>query len=185
MTNLLILEIISVLFNIVFLILFTKEVKYCWIFGILGSLLGALLFYYQKYYSESILYLFYAGIGIYAYIYWNVKSDKELGIKSMRLLDGIMLALGTSIAALGLGYVMSKTDADKPYLDALSTAFGVMATFLEIYKYLAAWLFWIAINAFTVWLYGIKELNFFALQMIIYTALSIRGYVLWNRKLNV
>ena len=185
MNNLLILEIISVLFNIVFLVLFTKEIKICWIFGILGSLLGALLFYYQKYYSESILYLFYTGIGIYAYIYWNVKTEDDLRIKKLRFIDGAMLFVGSAVAALGLGYVMSKTDADKPFLDALSTSFGVMATFLEIYKYLAAWLFWIGINAFTIWLYGIKELNFFAIQMIIYTLLSIRGYVLWNRKLNV
>jgi nicotinamide mononucleotide transporter len=185
MNWMLLLEAISVIFNIVFLVLFTKEIKLCWIFGILGSLLGALLFYYQKYYSESLLYLFYAGIGVYAYLYWNAKEDEGFGIKRLSIVNAIFITLSTTAVALGLGFVMSKTDADKPFLDALSTVFGVMATFLEIYKYLAAWLFWIAINAFTIWLYGIKELNFFAFQMIIYTVLSIRGYVLWKRKLSL
>jgi nicotinamide mononucleotide transporter len=185
MNYLLVLEIISVIFNIVFLVLFTKELRWCWIFGIVGSLLGALLFYYQKYYSESILYLFYAAIGVYAWMYWSKKNNDSFSVRSMRLADGVLITISCLLLAFGLGFVMSKTDADKPYLDAISTVFGIMATFLEIYKYVAAWLFWIAINAFTIWLYGIKELNFFALQMIIYTGLSIRGYLLWNRRLNV
>ena len=179
----LLLEALSVILNILFLVLFTKEIKLCWVFGILGSLLGAILFYYQKYYSETLLYLFYTGIGFYAYRYWNVKENETFTIKPMSSKMAFTLILSTTLLALGLGFIMTKTDADKPYLDALSTVFGIIATFLEIYKYLAAWLFWIAINAFTVWLYGIKELNFFAFQMIIYTLLSIRGYWLWSQKM--
>jgi nicotinamide mononucleotide transporter len=79
---------------------------------------------------------------------------------------------------------MSKTDASKPYYDALSSVFGVIATFLELYKFLISWSFWIVINAYTVWLYGIKELNFLTFQMIVYTLLSIYGYRKWRTKIN-
>ncbi|MFT4827030.1 MAG: hypothetical protein ACI96L_000314, partial [Paracoccaceae bacterium] len=40
MDTLLILEITSVLLNITFLFLLIKEKKVCWIYGILGSLIG-------------------------------------------------------------------------------------------------------------------------------------------------
>ena len=79
---------------------------------------------------------------------------------------------------------MTKTDASKPYFDALSSVFGVIATFLELYKFLISWGFWIAINTYTIWLYEIRELNFLAFQMIVYTLLSIHGYRKWSAKIN-
>jgi nicotinamide mononucleotide transporter len=183
MNTLLVLELISVLFDIVFLFLLIKEKKQCWIYGIIGSLLGAFVIYHNNYYSETLLYLFYAAIGVYGYIYWDSKKGKLFGIKRTSGLQVVYLLLTGILASLGLGYLMSKTNADKPYYDALSTAFGVMATFLELYKYFVAWGFWICINAYTIWLYGIKELNFMALKMIIYTALSIYGFMTWRHRL--
>lgn len=91
--------------------------------------------------------------------------------------------IGGVVASLGLGYLMSKTDASKPYFDALSSVFGVVATFLELYKYLISWIFWIFLNGYTVWLYELKELDFLAIQMILYTLLSVYGYYQWSKKL--
>ncbi|MGB0849633.1 MAG: nicotinamide riboside transporter PnuC [Bacteroidia bacterium] len=178
------LEIISVLCNIAFLVLLTQEKKQCWMFGIIGSLLGAYVIYQSGYYSESILYVFYAIVGVYGYVYWDSKKDKEFRIKRSKVIDVIMIILAGGVGTLGLGYLMSKTDASKPYYDALSSVFGVIATFLELYKYFIAWGFWIVINAYTIWLYGIKELNFLAIQMLIYTVLSIYGFAIWYKKLS-
>ena len=58
--NLKIIELLSVVFNILFLIFLTKEEKLCWVFGVIGSLLGAFVLYNSRYYSETLLYLFYA-----------------------------------------------------------------------------------------------------------------------------
>ncbi len=183
MSYLLILEVISVIFNILFLVFFTKENKVCWIFGILGSLLGAFVMYKSNLFSETILYLFYAFVGIYAYLHWHNKSTDTFKIRKSSVLHVFILVLSGFFIAAGLGFIMSKTKADKPYFDAISTVFGIIATFLEIYKHYIAWFFWIIINAYTVWLYQIKEINLFALQMVVYTILSIRGLVLWNKKL--
>jgi nicotinamide mononucleotide transporter len=185
MNLLLILEIVSVIFNVIFLILLTKEIKQCWIYGIIGSLVGAYVIYKNGYYSESILYVFYAVVGIYGYKYWDSQSQEDFKIKRSGFLQVILLILGGAASAFGLGYLMSKTDASKPYLDALSTAFSIMATFLELYKYFVAWGFWIVINAYTIWLYELKELNFLALQMIIYTGLSIYGLITWHKKISL
>jgi nicotinamide mononucleotide transporter len=94
----------------------------------------------------------------------------------------INIILAGLLISFGLGYLMAKTDASKPYYDALSSVFGVIATFLELYKYLVSWSFWIVINAYTIWLYDIKELDFLAIQMIIYTLLSIYGYSKWHKR---
>ena len=185
MELLLVLELISVVLNILFLILLTKENKNCWLFGIVGSIIGAYIFYKTQLYSESILYLFYTAMGVYGYFVWSKKRNNAFQIKSVSLIHSIKWVFVASGFAIVLGYLMSKTNADKTYYDAFSTSFGIVATFLEIYKYLVAWYFWIAVNIFSIWLYGTKSLNFFAIQMIIYTALSIYGAYKWHKKLAV
>lgn len=183
MTPILVIEFVSVLFDITFLVLLIKEQKKCWLFGIIGSLLGAYVIYHSGYYSESLLYLFYACVGCYGYYYWDQKAKIGFTIKRSSPTQITLLILGGILGTLGLGYLMSRTDASKPYYDALSTVFGVMATFLELYKYYVAWSFWVIINGYTIWLYGIKELNFLALKMVIYTVLSIYGLISWRKKL--
>lgn len=183
MSTLLVVEIISVILNIVFLVLLTNEKKQCWIYGILGSLTGAYVFYENAYFSETILYVFYAFVGVYGYYYWDKKSKEEFVVKRSTLWQVVIMTLCAAAAGFGLGYLMSNTEASNPYYDAMSTSFGILATFLELYKYFVAWGFWIFINGYTIWLYGIKDLNFFAFQMIIYTSLSIYGFVTWQKKI--
>lgn len=178
-------EVLSVCFNIAFIILLTKELKVCWIFGTIGSLLATYVFYSTGYFSETILYLFYSVVGIYGYIYWDKKNKTEFKISRAKPVQLLIWIISGVVAGLGLGYLMSHTEASKPYYDAMSTSFGIIATFLELYKYFAAWSFWICINAYTIWLYGIKELNFLAFQMIVFTILSIYGLITWNKRLKM
>ncbi|MBT8326210.1 MAG: nicotinamide riboside transporter PnuC [Bacteroidia bacterium] len=183
MNKLLVLEIISFSFNILFILFYIKEIKWCWAFGILGSLSGALLFYNNLLYSETLLYIFYAFMGLYGLYIWNRIESQELQIKRIKRSSVFAIVLFGVAASLGLGFLMGKLDADKTYYDALSTVFGIIATFLEIYKYLVAWLFWILINMYSIWLYKITELDFLAIQMLIYTGLSVYGYFQWKNKL--
>ena len=182
MTTLLALEIGSFVFDLIFISLLIREIKWCWIFGIVGSLLGAFVLYKSLYYSESLLYIFYAVMGIYGWKVWNTQEvDFKISqLKTTHLL--LTLVLG-GIATYLLGYFMSRTNADRPFYDAFSSVFGVIATFLEINKILMAWIFWIVLNGFSIWLYGIKDLNFFTAKMIIYTGLSIWGYMQWRSKI--
>jgi len=185
MNKLLILELISVVLNITFLFLLIKEKKACWIYGILGSLSGAFVVYAQHLYSESILYAFYAVVGVYAWFIWNNKESNSFEIQRIKTSALVLVLLAGISLSLCLGYSMSKTDATKPYLDALSTIFGVFATFLEIYKYYVAWFFWVIINLYSLWLYATSGLHFYAVQMLIYSVLSFYGLWQWNKRLKM
>lgn len=138
--------------------------------------------FHQNYFSETILYIFYAIMAIYGWIIWS--NPKQESIKRNSSLQNIFLVgLGLSLAGI-LGYIMkSKTEADLPYYDALSTVFGVIATFLEAHKILAGWIYWIAINAYSVWLYAYKGLNWYSGLMVLFTVLSVKGYIDWKNEL--
>lgn len=176
-------EISSVVLNILFLVFYTYEKKISWVFGGVGSLLGAYVFYTSQLYSEGILYLFYAAIAVYGYQKWSSPKTQVSIKKTTFKSTFFFLTLSVLISAL-LGFIMSKTDADKTYYDAASTGFSLVATFMEVYKYAVAWFFWIGINLFSIWLYQQKELDFFTIQMVIYTVLSVNGAYQWHKNVN-
>ena len=177
----LILEISAVLLNICFLILLINERRSCWFFGIAASILSVILFYFQNLYSESILYGFYVMIGIYGWLVWDTKSSDFL---IQRIRTGIHIAflvLG-AIATYVLGSFMEQRGGDRVFADAFSTIFGVIASFLEIYKVLSAWIYWIVLNAFSIWLYLVKDLEIYAGLMLLYLVLSVYGLANWRKK---
>ncbi len=175
-------ELVGVLLNIAFVVLLIRETKWCWPFGIVGSFVQSFVVYESGYYSEALLYLFYAGIGFYGFAYWSKNAKQSFDIKHISWGNALLLLTGGLLLTLGLGYTMSKTNADKTYYDAFSTIFSIIATFLELYKYLIAWSLWIIINIYTIWLYQLKELNLLSIQMAIFTALSIYGLYSWTKK---
>lgn len=179
------LELISVLLSLFFLVLIIKEKRSAWVFGIVGSAISALLFYRSKLYSETILYLFYAIMGIYGLWYWN-RSKQSIPVTHTSIRLNIQLILLGIGSAWLLGYYFDKyTSADLPYFDSTTTSFSFVATFLEARKKLTAWIYWIILNGATVVLYYYKELNLYSALQIIYFVMSFVGYYQWKKSLRL
>lgn len=177
-------EITSVLANLIYIILLFKEKITAWIFGIIGSLLGAYLFFTTQLYSESILYLFYVVMGVYGWMNWHKKaqSNQPFNVSVFHLKKHLQFIAIGIVLALGLGTTFSSfTDAQSPYLDGTTTAFSFVATYLETQKELASWIYWIVINAVTVYLYTSKGLDIYGYLMILYTITSFIGLYSWNK----
>lgn len=175
-------EIVSVLFNLLYVILMMRENIWCWVCGIVGSAMAAFVVFHHHLYSETILYLFYVAIGIYGWFVWHTKGmEKEFKIVRWGLqLNLIAFIIGLVGSAL-FGYFFSQnTDADYPWVDAHTTVFAFVASYMQAHKVLSSWLFWIVINGVTVWLYGMKGLDFYSLQMVVYFGLSVWGYIEWK-----
>ncbi len=183
------LEIFSVVFSLIFLILLIRQNIWCWVFGIVSSILSAILFYTIHLYSECVLYSFYAIFGVYGWMVWakndNTSSDNIITpIKGRRLLFFIALGLPMS---LGVGY-LSKTflkDAAIPYIDAATSVFGLIATYLEAHRYLSAWIFWIILNFATAVIYFQRGLMIYGPLMLVYFVFSVVGYRQWRQQVLV
>jgi nicotinamide mononucleotide transporter len=181
-----VLEILGTSLGLVFLILIIKEQKAGWLFGIAGSLVSIFLFYRIKLYSESILYIYYVLIGIYGYYIWNKKDNSQLKVTNWNTVNHLLiLAIGVVFALL-LGFVFDNyTDANNAYLDAFTTTFSFIASYMEAKKILSAWLFWIVINGVTIGLYLSKDLDIYSLLTLIYFVSSFVGYFSWKKKLKI
>lgn len=175
-----VLEWIAVVLNVSFVILIARNIIWGWLPGILGSLLSSWMFYHGLLYSECLLYLFYALFGIYGWWSWS-RPKKQVIVRKPNRFHLLSIGIGL-ISGLFLGtLVKTFTTAQMPMLDALSTSFSFVATWLEAKKILRHWLYWISINIFSVWLYSSRGLDILAMQMVLFTLLSVWGWYQWTK----
>lgn len=177
-------EVASVVLSLIFLYLLIKQNIWCWPFGIVSSVLSVYLFIDYKLYSEAILYVFYAVFGLYGWYVWN-NDEEEIGVKPfsiIHVLFGVIIGIPFTIL---VGYFAKKfTDAAIPYVDACTSIFGLIATYLEAHRYMATWVFWIILNLVTTVVYYSRGLHVYAGLMVVYFVVSIYGYISWNKLLS-
>ncbi|TNE35656.1 nicotinamide riboside transporter PnuC [bacterium] len=177
-------EIIGTLLNLIFLILVIKENIWCWIFGIVGSLVSIILFIQTKLYSEAILYSYYVIMGVYGWIKWNKKSNDEvvLQVTESPVYVHIIWIVVCFILLISLGWFFDNyTDANNPYMDAFTTIFAFLATYFEAIKLRSAWYYWIVINGVSIWLYLQRGLEIYSILMFVYFILSFVGLISWHK----
>lgn len=177
-------EILGVILNVAYLILLIKRSVYCWPAGILGSGLGIYVFIQSQLYSEAILFTFYVLIGIYGWVNWqNAAGAKDTVSPIVWKLKNHLTSIAAGvIVSMGLGYYFDNyTDAERAYLDAFSTGFAFIASFLEAKRVLSGWFYWIALNGFSIWLYADRGLELYAGLSVLYTVMSVYGYYNWRR----
>ena len=178
----LILEIGATVTGLLFIFLLIYQHRVSWLFGIISSILTVVLFYHIKLYYESVLYIFYIGLGVYAWNEWG-KSNRMISKWVLKEhLKIIIIGLFTTFA---LAYVQYRfTDGVRPLADSFLTVFGIIATYLEAKSVLRAWWYWIILNAVSIILYFERGLMIYSVLMIVYFLMSVIGYRMWLKNFN-
>jgi nicotinamide mononucleotide transporter len=159
----------------------TLSVAYTWMYlkgylpwGFIPAALGAGLFAYicwrKKIYAESFLQIFYVGLAGFGLMgYGNVLQV------SMSL--HIALLSGAAIVTAVLGWVLkSETDSKLPFLDAFTTVFSLVATWLMVNMVHENWLYWMVIDSVSIYLYAKRGLKLSSVLFLLYLLLAIDGY---------
>lgn len=179
----LLLEIIAVIFGVVYIFLAAKNKISCWVFGIIGSLLSIYLFIvYAKLYAEAVLYLFYVFAGIYGWITWKNQKEHQEVYQRLFSIHVIVIGIGTVLSLLlyfSLTYLFE--DAQKPLIDSFTTIFSFIATYLTTKKWIENWIYWIVIDAISTYLYFSRGLEIYALLMLAYSFIAVYGYLQWKK----
>lgn len=179
------LEILGVICGLLYILLLIKENIWCWIFGIIGSLITVIIFFESKLYLESILNAYYVLAGIYGWYFWNMYKNKSTNsppVIEWKYQSHIINILLCVILTIAVGKMMSLyTDSPRPYIDTAMAVFGISATILEARKVLSAWIYWFVINGFSIWLQYDRHIYFYALLSVFYTFMSVKGYIEWRK----
>ncbi|NQX88961.1 MAG: nicotinamide mononucleotide transporter [Halioglobus sp.] len=178
-----VLEILATSGNLLYVLLLIREKIACWAFGIVGSVISVWLFVDAQLYSESLLYLFYAALGIWGWLHWHSRTQRDNNpVVRWRPATHLLAILAASLLALILGQLMHCcTQAERPLFDAFTTVFSFLGTYLQISKVLESWLYWLIINVASMWLYQDRGLDIYAALMGIYSILSVYGLLSWRK----
>ncbi len=178
------LEYTAVAFNIGYVLLAVRGNVWCWPLGIVGSLLSIWLFVEIKLYAESVLFIYYVIVGFYGWAQWKNErtAGDHLQIRDWKIVNHLYLLIGGYISTYLLFLLLRRfTDAEMPLLDSFTTVFSFIATWLTAKRFIENWIYWIAIDALTVYLYFSRELEIYAYLSVIYTIMAVYGLHNWNK----
>lgn len=183
------LEVVSVAFGLAYVILAAKESVWCWPAALVGTGTGILVFWDASLKMESALNVFYLVMAVYGWWAWLYggasagRAQQTLSISSWRALNHLYaIALIAVLTAISGGLLKGNTNAALPYVDSFTTWAAVISTWMVTRKVLQNWLYWIVIDAVSVWLFIQRELYLYALLFVLYTVIAAFGYLNWRRR---
>jgi len=175
------LELIGFILNLFYLHFVIRERIVAWIWSILASAIFVWICFASQLYIQAGLYVFYMVIAFYGIKQW--KGPVERPIQSMSIKRHISVISIALVLGGVFGYISHKfSDQKLPYLDGFITSFALITTLLIISKHRENWLYWIVINASSIYLYGTQQLYWLASMSFFLLLISFHGYYTWREK---
>jgi nicotinamide mononucleotide transporter len=182
------LELVAMLLSLAYVLLAAAGSIWCWPAALISTAIYTYIFYDVLLLMDSALSVYYLVMAVYGYWAWQKKTSttneyntSPLAIVSWQLSFHVKACLVLTVVAFILGYLMaSYTPAHFPYLDTFTTVFAVFATYLVAQKVLENWLYWVVIDAASIYLYVEKDLMPTVVLFSLYTFIAIWGYFKWK-----
>ncbi|MFC4655287.1 MULTISPECIES: nicotinamide riboside transporter PnuC [Rheinheimera] len=179
------LELLAVLSALAYVLLALKQSLWCWPAALLSTLLYSHIMWHSALLSDALLQIYYAGMALYGWYNWRrlqQQQSHQHGMTEFSLVFHGRLIAATAGAGLLLGYLMNRyTQADFAWVDAQTTTFSVLATFLVARKVVSNWLYWVVIDAVCIYVYIEKHLYFTTALFVLYTLIALAGFFLWRQ----
>jgi nicotinamide mononucleotide transporter len=186
------LELVAMLLALAYIILAAQGSLWCWPAAFISTALYTVIFYDVLLLMDSALNAYYLVMAVYGYWIWqknmptnsvdsSVTKNAPLAIVSWSVNIHVKACLSLTVISLALGYIIANyTPATFPYLDTFTTVFAVFATYLVAQKVLENWLYWVVIDATSIYLYIEKGLIPTTVLFIIYVIIAAYGYFKWK-----
>ena len=174
----------AVVCSLLYVILVSYKVLAAWIFAAISSVLYIYLCYSNRLYLESILQIFYFIMAIYGWYMWTSDDDtKDVVVIRWPFRYHLLNILISGLLMLLFGYIFDNySNQANPYLDAFTTIFSLMATFMVAKKVIENWIYCIIIDAFSVYLFASRGLYMTSALFILYTLIAVFGYFQWKKQ---
>lgn len=178
-------EAVAVLLGVAYLLLAMRESLWCWHAAFWSTLIYLFLFWHVGLPMESVLQIYYLGMAVYGWWCWRGAGSTAEQVPSIRtwpwrnhvLAIAVLLAASTLsggvLSALGLGRL--------PYLDSFTTWGAVLTTWMVAQRLLENWLYWLVVDAVSLFLYVDRGLHLTAALFVVYLVIVVFGYLRWRR----
>ncbi|QZT38611.1 nicotinamide riboside transporter PnuC [Halosquirtibacter xylanolyticus] len=181
------LEWISAILGFLYIFCSIREHILTWFFGVLTSALYIYVFFVNKFYADMSLQVYYVIISVYGWYMWTKKSKSngeksDISIRYTTRKEWLYIIVSSLVLYVGIWYLLAyHTDSPVPKVDAFTTAFGIVATWMMTKKLIEQWLFWVVIDLVAAIAYFYKDMTPTVLLMSTYTVLAAVGFYQWKR----
>lgn len=178
-----ILEWLGVISAIIYVFLASKGNRYCFVFGLVSSVIFVEICYSSRLYFETAINVYYVIMSFVGWYTWKSVSG-EIDIVRLNNRSFIGLLITSILVAMFLGFFVEEyTNADLPYLDSITTVLAVLATWMMVKKQLENWIVWIIADGLSIFMYFSKDHIPMSFLFLIYTTLAFYGYFIWKKKM--
>jgi len=183
-----ILEIVITVFSLLYVFFAARNKAICFLFGGIAAACWA----YESFFNlnlkfDALLQIFYVGMSIYGAYHWsNGDKNETTAIQKLDSKSNILIVILGFIVSFACAKVaLYFFDTNYAYLDALTTGFSIIATFLLARRYIENWLYWLVINPIYMMLYFKSGGTLLAGISIVYTIMAIKGFIDWQKELRL
>lgn len=182
-------ELLGAILGLLYIFLSIRQSILTWPTGLLTSLLYTYVFFETGFYADMGLQVYYVVISIYGWYYWLKGAKNKSNIDHNDLpVRNISKNLFTKLSLLTVFIyillvliLLNFTDSDVPYMDSLTTALSIVATWMLAKKYIEHWLIWIFVDFVSAGLYVYKNLWPTVILFVVYTVMAVLGYMEWKK----
>jgi len=181
------LEYSAVVFGVLYVLLASRSVVWCWPMGIISSALYIYINFTHQLFQDAILQTYYVLAGFYGWWLWSKKENAEekISINSFSWSQNLKLIFWGAVLVPVFGFVFAKFGNSLSYFDAAVTIFSFIATWMTTKKILENWLYWIIIDLVAAIMYIIKGLHATSALYLFFAVIAAYGYFEWRKKMNV
>ena len=180
-------EVAAALMGVAYVVLAAKESQWCWLFALLSTLIYTVLFWEGQLPMQALLNVYYIGMAVYGFWLWRTQLTQTQGTQTQTLSIStwrwwqhvLFVVVGIVISSLLSLYLQKTGQSQSPVLDAYTTVFSVMNTWLMAKKVLENWLYWVVIDATATVLYFQTGYYATMLLFVLNTVMAVAGYVAW------
>ncbi|MDE2806922.1 MAG: nicotinamide riboside transporter PnuC [Gemmatimonadota bacterium] len=178
-------EVPAVVLAILYLVLAARENIWCWGAAFVSTAIYIYVFFDVNLFLESALQIYYLAMAVYGWYQWRQPTEQSatLPISTWSLKKHVVVIAVTGAIVVTSGYLLSKnTEAALPYVDAFTTWYAVVTTYMVTKKILENWVYWFVIDSVSVYLYYSRGLYLTALLFIAYLVIIVFGYLKWKKE---
>jgi nicotinamide mononucleotide transporter len=179
-------EVAGAVLTVVSIALIVRQNLWGWPVGIAATLLYLPVFWQAQLYGDLGLYVVFLGAQVWGWSVW-LRGGAEGGpLLPGRAARGRLAGLmGAGIVATaGLGWLLWRAGGSLPLADGFTTAFALVASLQQAYKWIENWPTWIVVNTVATGVYAIKGLWPTAVLYLILLGLAVAGWREWSRALS-
>lgn len=188
-----IIEITGALLGLLYIFFSIRQHILTWPTGLFASLLYTIVFFRSGFYADMGLQVYYVFISIYGWYFWIIggkhritDTGNQVPVKNIsRKFLIFSIPVTALIFILILIILLNFTQSTVPYMDSMTTALSITATWMLAKKYIEHWLIWVFVDLFSAGLYAYKELWPTVILFLVYTAMAIIGFFEWKKDLSV